>query len=99
MRRVILLLATTSLTLFLVGGVVQAQPAPGEVPDASCPTNNETPNSFVVLRNARIVAQTFIAQHTGLLTSAQVSIYNAGNETTNTSSIVMEIRTVDSSGT
>jgi hypothetical protein len=99
MRRVILLLATLCLTLLLVGGVVQAQPAPGEVPDASCPTNNETGNNFRVLRNDLIVAQTFTAQHTGPLTSAQVSIYNAGSATTSTNSIVMEIRTVDSSGT
>jgi hypothetical protein len=99
MRRVIVLLATMSLTLLLVGGVVQAQPALGDVPDASCPTNNETSNSELVLTNARIAAQTFTAQHTGLLTSAQVPIRNAGSATTSTNSIVMEIRAVDSSGT
>jgi Bacterial Ig-like domain len=99
MRRVILLLATMCLTLLLLGGVVQAQPAPGEVPDASCPTNNETYNSILILTNDRIVAQTFTAQHTGLLTSAQVPIRNVGSATTSTNSIFMEIRAVDSSGT
>jgi hypothetical protein len=102
MRCVILLLATMCLTLLSVGGVVQAHHASGEVVDASCPINNETGYSFLLLRNNWIMAQTFTAQHTGPLTSAQVLIYNMGNEntsTTGTNSMVMEIRAVDSSGT
>jgi len=96
MRRVVLLLATISLAVLLVSGLALAQPAPDEVPDAACPTNGQTPNQVAFLRNSAIVAQTFTAQHTGLLTSAQVPIENTENETT---SIVMEINTVDSSGT
>jgi hypothetical protein len=99
MRPVGLLLATMSLAFLLVSGVVQAQPAPGEVSDASCPINNETPpRSELLLTNTRIAAQTFTAQHTGLLTTAQVPIRNVGSQTSSIG-IVMEIHTVDSSGT
>src|SRR5215211_1551761 len=96
MRKTVLLLASMALAVLLVSGVALAQPTPGEMPDASCPTNNQTPNQVAFLRNSAIVAQTFTAEHTGLLTSAQVPIENTENKTT---SIVMEIRTVDSSGT
>jgi hypothetical protein len=95
MRKTVLLLASMALAVLLVSGVPLAQPAPGEVPDASCPRNSEALSLEAFFRSSAIAAQTFTAQHTGLLTSAQVHIKDGENEPTG---IVMEIRAVDSSG-
>jgi len=96
MRRVVLLLAAMSLALLPVSGVALAQSVPGEVPDASCPTNSGPPTLTAFFRSSAIEAQTFTAEHTGLLTSAQVQVWNFLNEP---AGIVMEIRAVDASGT
>ena len=96
MKRVVLLLATMSLALLLVSGLALAQTAPDEVPDASCPYNSGQSDLAALFRSSAIEAQTFTAEHTGLLTSAQVQVARPENEPTG---IVMEIRTLDSSGT
>ncbi len=97
MRRVVLLLSTMGLALLIVSGVALAQTAPGEVPDASCqPTTSGPPHLLAFFRSSAKAAQTFTAEHTGLLTSAQVQVGDFENEPTG---IAMEIRTVDSSGT
>ena len=99
MRRTALLLATTMGLVLLLAGVALPQPAPGEVPEASCqPTNGTIPSGRAFLRNSWVMAQTFTGEQTGLLTSAQVQIDNALFEPTSTD-LVMEIRAVDSSGT
>ena len=73
MRRVVLLLSTMSLTLLLLSGVALAQPAPRQVPDASCQLSG--PSSLeAFFRSSAIAAQTFKAEHTGFLTSAQVQV-------------------------
>jgi hypothetical protein len=95
MRKNILLLASMALAVLLVSGASLAQPAPGEVPDASCPTNSGPSNLEAFFRSSAIEAQTFTAEYTGLLTSAQVEVGDLQNASTG---IVMEIRTVDSSG-
>ena len=97
MRRVVLLLVTMSLPLLLVSGLALAQLVPDEVPDASCPTNNGPAELAATFRSSAIAAQTFTAEHTGLLTSAEVQVGNFSNFLTG--GIVMEIRAVDSSGT
>src|SRR5215211_7392071 len=97
MRRVGLLLSTMGLALLIVSGIALAQTAPGEVPDASCqPTTSGPPHLLAFFRSSAKAAQTFTAEHTGLLSSAQVQVGDFENEPTG---IVMEIRTVDSSGT
>jgi hypothetical protein len=98
MRRTILLFTLMAAALLVGSGVALAQPAPGEVPDASCqPTSGEIVTGKAFLRNSWVMAYTFTAEQTGLLTSAQVQIENAANEPTSTS-LVMEIRAVDSLG-
>src|SRR5215217_5532032 len=97
MRRVVLLLVTMSLPLLLVSGLALAQLVPDEVPDASCPTNNGPAELAATFRSSAIAAQTFTAEHTGLLTSAEVQVGNFSNFLTG--GIVMEIRAVDASGT
>src|SRR5215217_6680992 len=79
MRRVVLLLAAMSLALLPVSGVALAQPASGEVPDASCPTNGE--NLMAFFRSSAIEAQTFTAEHTG---SSPVLRYRLGTSITKT---------------
>jgi hypothetical protein len=95
MRRVVLLLSTMSLTLLLLSGVALAQPAPRQVPDASCQLSG--PSSLeAFFRSSAIAAQTFKAEHTGFLTSAQVQVKDVDTEPT---PIIMEIRSVDPTGT
>ena len=95
MRRVFLLLSTMSLTLLLLSGVALAQPAPRQVPDASCQLSG--PSSLeAFFRSSAIAAQTFKAEHTGFLTSAQVQVKDVDTEPT---PIIMEIRSVDPTGT
>jgi len=96
MRKTVLLLASMALAVLLVSGVALAQPSPGEVSDATCPTNSGLPNLTAFFRSSAIEAQTFTAEHTGLLTSAQAQVRGDVNQPTD---IVMEIRTVDASGT
>jgi hypothetical protein len=96
MRRVVLLLATISLAVLLFSGLALAQTAPDEVPDASCPPNSNISDLSAHFRTSAIEAQTFTAEHSGLLTSAQVQVARGTNEP---AGIVMEIRTLDSSGT
>jgi hypothetical protein len=97
MRRIVLLLSTIGLALLIVSGIALAQTAPGEVPDASCqPTSIGPPHLLTYFRSSALAAQTFTAEHTGLLTGAQVQVGDFENEPTG---IAMEIRAVDSSGT
>jgi hypothetical protein len=97
MRQLVRLFSTMGLALLIVSGTALAQTAPGEVPDASCqPTTSGPPHLLAFFRSSAKAAQTFTAEHTGLLSSAQVQVGDFENEPTG---IVMEIRTVDSSGT
>ena len=97
MRRIVLLSSAMGLALLIVSGIAWAQTAPGEVPDASCqPTSSGPPHLLAFFRSSALAAQTFTAEHTGLLTGAQVQVGDFENEPTG---IVMEIRAVDFSGT
>lgn len=95
MKQVILFLSTMSLTLILLSGVTLGRPAPRQVPDASCQLSG--PSSLeAFFRNSAIAAQTFKAEHTGFLTSAQVQVKDVDTEPT---AIIMEVRSVDPTGT
>jgi hypothetical protein len=104
-RRTFLLLASMALTTLLVGGVAlgtlgagdaQAQTVPDKVLDASCQPPDSGPTGLTTFfRNTAVAAQTFTAEHTGLLSRAKVRVWDYSNDDTG---IVMEIRTVDSSG-
>jgi hypothetical protein len=98
MRRMILFLSAMALALLLVGGVALAQPqgAPRQVLDVYCKVNESTLGLESFSRSTTFSAQSFRAEHTGLLTSAKVRVADVGDEPT---AIVMEIRTVTSSGT
>ena len=98
MRRIILLLSAMALALLLVSGVALAQPqgAPRQVLDVYCKVNESTLGSESSSRSTALSAQSFEAKHTGRLTSAKVRVSLFGDEPT---AIVMEIRTVNSSGT
>jgi hypothetical protein len=92
MRKSILLLAWVILAMLLAGRAALAQTAPGEVPDASCQSPGDL-GLGAAFRGDGPRAQTFTAEHTGDLTSAQVVIAN-----NLTKSIVMSIHSVDASG-
>lgn len=92
MRKSVLPLAWVVLAMLLPGGVALAQTAPREVPDASCQSPGDL-GLGAAFRGDATPAQTFTAEHTGDLTSAQVVIAN-----NLTKSIVMAIHSVDSSG-
>jgi hypothetical protein len=104
-RRSVLLLASMALAVLLVGGVAlgtlgagdaQARTVPDKVLDASCQPPDSGPTGLTTFfRNTAVAAQTFTAEHTGLLSRAKVRVWDYSNDDTG---IVMEIRTVDSSG-
>lgn len=87
-----------ALAILLLSGIALAQPqgAPRQVLDVYCDVNESTLGSESFSRSTALSAQSFKAKHTGRLTSAKVRVANVGNEPT---AIVMEIRTVDNSGT
>ncbi len=71
-RRVAFLLVATVMTLLLVNGqLASAQTASQGTLDANCDT--VTTNGFVPIWGGAKAAQTFTAQSTGKLTSAQAS--------------------------
>jgi hypothetical protein len=105
MSKTVLLVVSMAFTV-LTGGVTlgalsaeraQAQTIPDEVLDASCQPPNSGPTGLTAFfRKSAIAAQTFTAEHTGLLTRAEVRIQDDHDDRPD---VVMEIRTVDSSGT
>src|SRR5919199_13696 len=91
MRRVVLLF-TVMGAMLLVSGVALAQATPQGTPDAGCPS--APPMGFVPFWGGARAAQTFTAQSTGKLTSAQALIAKNGGS----NDVVMEIAAVDASG-
>jgi hypothetical protein len=99
MGRAVLSLSTMAVVLLLVSGVALAkpQPAPRQVPDASCKLHTRQGGLQSMFRNDYVAAQTFKVEHTGRLTSAKVRVSLVDQQ--QPTAAVMEIRTLDSSDT